>query len=152
MGANAVPMNFGEVYQALEANALDGQENPLSVISSAKLYEVQKYLSITNHVYTTPIVLVGKKFWDKLSPVEQKIMREAALESRTYQRKINRELNAQALVELKAKGMQYNEMSQTERDKVRVALRSVMEKFSAEYDPAIVKLFNTELDRVHALK
>ena len=77
LGANPVPMAFSEVYTALESKAIDGQENPLSVITSSKLYEVQKYVSGTNHAYTTPIVLLSKKFWDKLSPAEQKIMREA---------------------------------------------------------------------------
>jgi TRAP-type transport system periplasmic protein len=152
MGVNAVPMNFAEVYQALEAKALDGQENPLSVIYSSKLYEVQKYLSATNHIYTTPIVLVSQKFWGKLSPAEQKIMRDAALESRSYQRKLNRELNAQALGELKAKGMLYNELTQAEREKVRATVQPVADKFSANYDPAIVKLFRAELVRVQAIK
>ena len=67
-GANPVPMSFTELYTALETEAVDGQENPFSVILSNKFYEVQKYLSVTNHTYSTNIILVCKKFWDKLSP------------------------------------------------------------------------------------
>src|SRR6185436_15247253 len=52
LGANPVPMNFAEVYTALDQKAIDGQENPFSVIRSAKLYEVQKYLSLTNHTFS----------------------------------------------------------------------------------------------------
>ena len=75
--ANPVPMNFGELYTALENKTVDGQENPYTVILSNKFYEVQKYVSATNHTFTQNILLVSKKFWDKLSPEEQKMIREA---------------------------------------------------------------------------
>src|SRR5205085_2701978 len=88
--ANPVPMPFAELYGALEAKAVDGQENPFSVINSNKFFEVQKYLSATNHVYAANIVLVTKKFWDGLSPTEQKWMRESADEARGYQRHVSR--------------------------------------------------------------
>jgi tripartite ATP-independent transporter DctP family solute receptor len=68
--ANPVPMSFSELYSALETGTVDGQENPFSVILSNKFFEVQKYVSATNHVYAANIVLVSKKFWDKLSPAE----------------------------------------------------------------------------------
>ena len=152
LGANPVPMAFSEVYTALESKAIDGQENPLSVITSSKLYEVQKYVSGTNHAYTTPIVLLSKKFWDKLSPAEQKIMREAAVESREYQRRVNREQNAQAVAELKAKGMQYNDLTAAELARMRERTRPVAERFVGEYDPDTVKLFRTELDRIQQQK
>lgn len=150
LGVNAVPMAFAEVYGALESKAIDGQENPLSVILSSKLYEVQKYLTASNHAYTTPIVLVGKKFWDKLSPAEQKILHEAALASRTHQRQVSRGYNAKAVAELKAKGMQYSELSATERDKLRRTVAPVVARFSADYDPAALALFRSELARIQA--
>ena len=71
--ANPVPMPFAELYGALESKAVDGQENPFAVILSNKFFEVQKYLSATNHVYAANIVLVSKKFWDQLTPAEQKM-------------------------------------------------------------------------------
>ncbi len=152
LGANPVPMAFSEVYTALETKAIDGQENPLSVITSSKLYEVQKYISATNHAYTTPIVLVSKKFWDKLSPTEQKIMREAAVESRAYQRRVNREQTEAAVAELKAKGMQYNTLAPEEIAKMRERTRPVAERIATEYDAETVKLFRSELERVRGLK
>src|ERR1043165_9443052 len=82
--ANPLPMPFAELYTALETKAVDGQENPYSVILSSKFYEVQKYVSATNHVYAANILLVSKKFWDKLNPAEQKILQEAATEARGY--------------------------------------------------------------------
>ncbi|MFM6991832.1 MAG: DctP family TRAP transporter solute-binding subunit, partial [Rhodoferax sp.] len=69
---NPTPMAFGELYGALESKAVDAQENPYPVLLAAKFFEVQKYVSNTNHVYSPIVILVSKKFWDKLSPVEQK--------------------------------------------------------------------------------
>src|SRR5689334_17707803 len=84
--ANPVPMAFGELYTALENRTVDGQENPYSVILSNKFYEVQKYLSATNHTFTQNIIIVSKKFWDSLSPEEQKMLRDTFAETRQYQR------------------------------------------------------------------
>jgi tripartite ATP-independent transporter DctP family solute receptor len=149
--ANPVPMPFAELYSALETKAVDGQENPYSVILSNKMFEVQKYLSATNHVYAANIILVSKKFWDKLSPVEQKILQDAALEARDYQRKVSREVAGKAVDELKAKGMQFNELAPAELARMRTLVKPVHDKFAAEYDPALVKLYQSELDRIHKL-
>src|SRR6195952_2660004 len=89
--ANPLPMPFAELYSALESKAVDGEENPFAVIASSKFYEVQKYLSVTNHTYSTNIILISKKFWDTLSPDEQKILQDAAIEARDFQRKVSRE-------------------------------------------------------------
>jgi TRAP-type transport system periplasmic protein len=146
--ANPVPMPFAELYPALETRAVDGQENPYSVILSNKFYEVQKYLSATNHVYAANIILVSKKFWDKLSPTEQKILQESAIEARDYQRKVSREIAGKAVDELKAKGMQFNELPPAELARMRAMVKPIYEKFSAEYDPTLVKAFKAELERI----
>jgi tripartite ATP-independent transporter DctP family solute receptor len=148
-GANPVPLSFTELYGALESKTVDGQENPFAVILSNKFYEVQKYLSQTNHTYSTNIILVSKKFWDKLSETEKKILNEAFLESRDYQRRVSREAAAKAIDELKQKGMQVNAVAPAELDAMRAATKPIAEKFSAEYDPIVVKIFNAELARVH---
>src|SRR6188768_3347564 len=103
--ANPLPMAFAELYGALESKAVDGQENPFAVIESSKFYEVQKYVSGTNHVYATNPVQISKKFWDKLSAAEHKILQDAANEAVAYQRTASREASAKAVNELKAKGM-----------------------------------------------
>jgi tripartite ATP-independent transporter DctP family solute receptor len=149
--ANPVPMPFTELYSALETHAVDGQENPYSVILSNKFYEVQKYVSATNHVYASNIILVSKKFWDKLSPTEQKILQSAALEARDYQRKVSREAAGKALAELKAKGMQVNELTPAAIARMRQMVKPIYEKFAAEYDPSLVKLFRSELERIGSL-
>jgi tripartite ATP-independent transporter DctP family solute receptor len=150
--ANPVPMSFSELYTALETRTVDGQENPFSVILSNKFYEVQKYLSVTNHTYSTNIILVSKVFWDKLSKEEQTILQDAAIEARDYQRKVSREQATAAINELKSKGMEVNEIAPAELAKMREKTKPIAAKFSADYDPAIVKLFNGELERIYARK
>jgi tripartite ATP-independent transporter DctP family solute receptor len=146
--ANPVPMNFGELYTALENKTVDGQENPYTVILSNKFYEVQKYVSATNHAFTQNILLVSKKFWDKLSPEEQKMMREAVAETRDYQREQTRIQAEKALTELKAKGMTFNEIAPAEYARMQQATKAVAERFSADFDQSKVKLFNAELERL----
>lgn len=143
--ANPVPMPFAELYGALEAKAVDGQENPYAVILSNKFFEVQKHLSATNHVYAANIVLVSKRFWDRLSPAEQKIMNDAANEARAYQRQVSRAAAQKSIAELQAKGMQFNEVSAAELARMQQIAKPVVEKFAATYDPAVVKLYNDEL-------
>lgn len=150
--ANPVPMSFSELYTALETRTVDGQENPYSVILSNKFYEVQKFVSGTNHVYGTNIILVSKKFWDRLSPTEQKILQDAALEARTYQRQVSRAAAEKAVGELTAKGMQFNEVSAAEQERMRQIAKPVTEKALATYDPAIQKLYASEVERVQKIK
>src|SRR6187200_3474318 len=109
--ANPLPMPFAELYNALESKAVDGQENPYSVILSSKFYEVNKFVSGTNHVYATNPVQISKRFWDTLSPAEQKLLQDAAIEAQNYQRVVSREAAGKALDELKAKGMLYNDIA-----------------------------------------
>ena len=149
--ANPVPMPFSDLYSALDTRAVDGQENPFAVILSNKFFEVQKFLSATNHVYTANTILISKKFWDRLSPVEQKLVQDAALEARDYQRKISRDAAQKAVGELRAKGMQVNEVPPAELGRMRQMVRPVHDKFMAEYDPALVKTFRAELERIQKL-
>jgi tripartite ATP-independent transporter DctP family solute receptor len=146
--ANPVPMPFAELYGALEAKAVDGQENPFAVILSNKFFEVQKYVSATNHVYAANIVLVSKRFWDRLSPAEQRWMHEAANETRGYQRQVSRAAAQRAVGELQAKGMQFNEPAPAERARMAQIAKPVTDRMASTYDPAIVKLYNNELARV----
>ena len=89
MGANPTPMPFSEVFTALQQKTIDGQENPIPTIWLSKFYEVQKYVTLTGHVYGPHIMLIGKKLWDSFPAGDQKIIAEAAQESAVYQRTIN---------------------------------------------------------------
>ena len=125
LGANAVPMPFSELFTALETKAVDGQENPYNTILSSKFYEVQKYLTVTNHVYSPWIVTVSKKYWDGLSKAEQKVLMDAAKKSRDFERKDTRAEAAKALADLKGKGMQVNTLPTAETARMRDKLKQV---------------------------
>ncbi|SDJ16638.1 TRAP transporter substrate-binding protein [Paenibacillus naphthalenovorans] len=148
LGANPTPMVFSEVFSALESKAIDGQENSFAVVESHKLYEVQKYLTITNHLYAPTILIFSKKYWDQLSDEERKIVQEAAAESGKFQRETNRAMAQETLEKLKAAGMQVNEMSPEEKAKMQQLTRPLIDKFSKEIGEDLVKELFKELDSV----
>ena len=124
---NPIPMAFGEIYTALETRTIDGQENPFLLIETAKFNEVQKYLSITKHAYTPFLILYSKKLWDKLSPEEQALVREAAKEGKPVQRQASRSMSAKSLDSLR-KTMVVNEVPEAERMRMHERVRQVYEK------------------------
>lgn len=132
LGASAVPMPFTETYGALESGAIDGMTNPLLNTRDGKYNEVTKYLSVTNHMYNVQAVIVSKKFWDKLSADEKKLLQDAVTETTVHQRKVAREQAATALADLKAKGMVVNEVSPQELARMREKAAPVIAKFSKE--------------------
>lgn len=145
LDANPTPMAFPEVYAALESKALDGQENPLSVISANKFFEVQKHLTITNHVYNPQSVIISKKFWDTLNNDEKKLISDAAVEAGKYQRQVAREAAGTALDGLKKAGMQVTELPATEVDKLRDKMRPVIAKYAVAVGQETVKEIQDEL-------
>ena len=146
LGTNPVPMAFPELYGALESKAMDAQENPFAIILNSRFNEVQKYVSVTNHVYTASPVLVSKRFWDRLSATEHKILQDAATEAGAYQRKLSRESSVAARRELEGK-MQVNDVPAATLARMRELTAPVADKFAATYDPATVKLYRTELEK-----
>ncbi len=129
LGAVPVPLAIPELYTALETRTVDGQGTPTAVINALKLYEVQKYLSLTRHSYGAFIPLVSKKFWDKLSEGDRKILKEAAVEARSFQRGVARDQSKGARAAMAAKGMLVNEVSDAERDRMRERVQPVWKMF-----------------------
>ena len=152
LGANAVPMAFSELFGALETKTVDGQENPYNTILSSKFYEVQKYLTVTNHVYSPWIVLVSKKWWDQLSKAEQKVLMDAAKTSREFERKDTREEASKAMAELKAKGMLVNELSPVEAERMRSKLTGVYAQIGTEVGMDLWNETQKELARIRGVK
>jgi len=128
LDAQAVPLPFSELFTALETKAVDGQENPYNTILSSKFYEVQDYLSVTNHVYSPWIVLASKRWWDGLSETEQKIIMEAAIKSRDAERKDTRQEGEKALAQIKEHGMKVNVVSPEEIQRMREAVKPAIQK------------------------
>lgn len=148
MGANAVPLSFSELFTALESKTVDGQENPVNTIESSKFYEVQKYLSITNHVYSPWIVLASKKWWDGLNADEKKAVTDSVIASRDFERKDSRAEGARALEDLKKKGMQVTVLNDKELDRMRAAARPAITKFAAAGHADLVKELDGEVAKL----
>ncbi len=107
-GGNPTPMAFSEVFVALQTGVIDGQENPLTNIYAAKLQEVQKYLSLTNHVYTPSYLVAGKRTWDKLPADVQSLIQSGANEIRPWMYDLADQEEAALLTRLTEAGMQVN--------------------------------------------
>lgn len=128
LGANPTPLPFPELYAALEQKAVDGQENPVATINSAKLYEVQKHLALTSHQYNPQSVMISKKFWDGLSASDKKIVEDAIAESAKYQRQQSRAQVASITDNLKKNGMQVTELPASEMAILREKMKPVIAK------------------------
>lgn len=111
LGAAPTPMAWPEVIGALQQGTIDGQENPLSVITSAKLSEVQKYLTISGHVYSPAILLVSKQLWDGLSDEDKQVFQKAAADAVAAMRGYVDEVEASGVEALKAQGMEIGELT-----------------------------------------
>lgn len=109
LGGNPVPMPLSELYTALETRAVDAQEHPIGIFWSSKLYEVQKYLSLSNHGYTPLIVVMNKAKFDALSPELQKAMVEAAQEAGKFQRDLNVKNEKEIIENLRKEGVEVTE-------------------------------------------
>ena len=148
LGANPTPLPFPELYAALEQGAVDGQENPVATIKGAKLNEVQKYMTLTNHQYNPQSVVISKKFWDTLSAAEKKILQDAATESAGYQRTQSRAQLQSGLEDLKKGGMQVTELPAAEVAKLREKMKPVIDKHAASVGEATVKSMMAELAKL----
>jgi tripartite ATP-independent transporter DctP family solute receptor len=122
LDASPTPLNFAEVYSALQSKVVDGQENPLAIISTAKLNEVQKFCSLTGHMWDGYWFMGNKKLFERLPPDLQVIMTKNVAASALLQRSDVRKLNDGLQADLKAKGMLINEAPADKfRDKLRAA-------------------------------
>ena len=126
LGANPVPMAFGEVFTALETGAVDGQENPL-LIEATKFYEVQKYLTLTRHAYSPNPVLVNRGVWESLNADEQALVQSCATSARDAQIERPRAAVGESADKLTSEGMEISEMPAEEMAKLRELVTPVYE-------------------------
>jgi tripartite ATP-independent transporter DctP family solute receptor len=127
-GANPSPMALSEVFVALQTGVMDAQENPLAQIYPSRFYEVQKYLSMTGHVYTPAYVTAGAS-WSKFPADVQKILKDTAVEMQPEVYKIAAGLDDSLLKKLKDAGMQVNE---ADKDAFIKASKPIYEEFAKE--------------------
>lgn len=150
LGANAVPMPFPEVYTALETGTVDGQENPAPSILTAKLNEVQKYITLTRHTYNPMVLLFSKPLWEKLDQDEKDLLQAAATEAAAFQRQLSRDADQKAVEALAASGMTVTELPPEEVARFREKTKAVAEKFAASANPELVKALTETIERVRA--
>ena len=139
LGANPTPMNFGEVYSALQQGVIDGQENPLAIITSQRFYEVQKYLSTTGHVFAVYMPVISKPFFDSLSAEHQNLVRDSMAAARDHQAQLVASEDAAQLEQIRAAGVEVLELTAEQRqvfaDKTESVRLQYREKVGAEaYD------------------
>jgi tripartite ATP-independent transporter DctP family solute receptor len=148
LGANAVPMAFGEVFTALETGAIDGQENPVVTIDTSKFSEVQDYLTLSRHAYTPMMVLYSKPLWDQLAADEQAALQECTIVGRDVQRKASRDLFAKSLANVKEAGMEVTELTPEAQNAMREAVKPVYEKHAATIGQEVVDKMMGELKKM----
>jgi TRAP-type transport system periplasmic protein len=137
LGAVPVSMNFGQVYDALKQEQIDGQENPVDIIVSSRLYEVQKYITIWNYSYDAVILGMNKKDWDSLPFSAQSIIQSSAGIASQEQKRMSREAARDNLSLLRDKGMVVTELTPDQVNAFRAATDSVYEEWSGKIGPII---------------
>lgn len=137
LGANAVPMAWTEVLTALQQGTVDGQENPLNVIVSFKLYETQKYMTLSRHAYAPAIIMMSKKSWDKLTDEQQQIVQQAAQEAAEFERAYDNQKEAEWLQFLKDQGMEVVETPDLAA--FREAVKPVYEKYQDQFGKDLIE-------------
>lgn len=141
-GIVPTPMAFTEVFTALQQGTVDGQENPLSVITAAKFEQVQKHLSLTGHVYSPAVLLMSKAAFDKLSAEDKKHFMAAAAEGIKANRARVDDDDAKGVAALRSKGMQVIEV---DKSKFQAALTPVFAEFAKQFGQA-------NLDKIRNVK
>jgi tripartite ATP-independent transporter DctP family solute receptor len=128
LGAVVATINFNELQMALKQGVVDGQENPIAVIYSNKLYELQKYLAMTGHNYNTMVHVISKKVWDKLTPEQQKIIKEESVKAGNWMRKAVRDAETDQIEKVKQAGMQ---VTYPDKAKFKALMKPAYERMNA---------------------
>jgi TRAP-type C4-dicarboxylate transport system substrate-binding protein len=137
-GLNPTPMAWGEVFTALQQNVIDGQENPIAVFYSAKLWDAgQKNFSLTAHVYSPTPFLMSKKIFDAMPKEDQEMFQKTAMEVAKFQRKINRDAEEAKLQDMAKNGVTV--VRDVDRDSFKKAMLPVYDEFSSQFPKAEIE-------------
>jgi len=136
LGADPTPMAWGEVYTALQQGTIDGQENPIPIIYNMKIYEVQKYLALTGHFYSPALLLMSQKSFEKLTPDQKEIFRDAALEAAAYEREQIRIQEEEQLSKLEELGMI---ITSPDKNSLRKATKGVYDKYEGRFGKDLIQ-------------
>lgn len=131
LGANAVPMAWGEALTAMQQGTIDGQENPVNVVYSFKLAETQKFMTFTRHTYAPAVFVMSPSVFNGLSKADQKLVKDSAQQAAEWERAWNKEQQAAQLEDIKAKGMK---ISETDLAPFKAAIAPVYDKYGKKFD------------------
>ena len=146
-GANATPIAFTELYAALQQKTVDAQETPLSLMYSMKFYEVQKYLTLTGHLYSPWPVIISQQFYDGLPEELQKVVMDAAVEARDYNRQLSKEDEAKSLDLLKAERMEVTELTEEQKKGFQDAMTTVYKDVKSEVGEEVFDKVMSEVSK-----
>lgn len=141
LGADPSTMTFSEVFMALQQNTIDGQENPIDVIHSSKLDEVQDYITLWNYSYDPLVLGMNKKLFDSLSDEDQELFERLGAEAAAYQVEITREREIEQIEELKDKGMQFYTPTDEEIEAFRETVEPIYEKYESIWGEDLLEAF-----------
>lgn len=150
LGANAIPMPFTELYTAMETRAIDAEENPIAIIHANKFYEVQKYVTLTNHAYAPYVVLLSKRLWDRLAAPERQALRTACTEARDWQRALSRRMTAELTEGLRKEGMTITPLAPAEVQKMRERLQPLIARYTQDIGADLVAQARQQLQQLRA--
>lgn len=139
LGAQPAPLAFGELYSALQQGVFDAQENPLAIIQSSSFFEVQKYVSMTQHVWGSAALVVSSQVWNQISAEDQAVVQAAALEWGKKQRQMVADSDAEMTEKLKAEGMEFNDV---DRAAFAEAVAPIWASEAEAYGPDLMALMD----------
>lgn len=140
LGAQPAPLAFGELYSALQQGVFDAQENPLSIIDASSFFEVQKYVSMTGHIWGAACLTVSSMTWAQISPEDQAIVKQAAVKWGNAQRQMVADNEVALIEKLKSKGMEFNDV-----DKAAFveALKPIWENEKDVFGPELLAIMDS---------
>ena len=141
LGTNPTTMSMAEVFTSLQNGTIDGQENPLDVINSYKLNEVQKFLTVGNYCYDPIVLAISNKRWNSFNDADKDMFKKAAVEAMRYEVQYNRDAEKKVVEKMKAAGMQVNELSPSEVAALKDALAPLYKQYIDKFGKDIFAAF-----------
>lgn len=148
LGTQPTPIAFPELYTSLQQGVVDGQDNGIGLTYSSKLYEVQKYITQTNHIYNISSFVINEGVWNNISEADQEIMMEAAKEATVQANRDSRAALEQQLEEMVQAGMESHELSEDELNRFKEVGKQVWTKFEDELGKETMEQLNQFLNEL----